>query len=111
MVAGDFLQDPQVRQWLDGVELIWTPLTCRQFAGRAVVRNNLLLRARTHDGRDGQGIGSLPGRRPVRGKAQPKPYSAPRAAGHRAPGKPRRCQAATRRAGRAKLNLRRPLPE
>ena len=27
MVAEDFLQDPQVRQWLDGVELAWTLLT------------------------------------------------------------------------------------
>jgi hypothetical protein len=27
MVAADFLQDPQVRQWLDGVEPAWTLLT------------------------------------------------------------------------------------
>ena len=27
MVAEDFLQDPQVRQWLDGVEPAWTLLT------------------------------------------------------------------------------------
>jgi hypothetical protein len=27
MVATDFLQDPQVRQWLDGVEPAWTLLT------------------------------------------------------------------------------------
>ena len=27
MVADDFLQDPQVRQWLDGVEPAWTLLT------------------------------------------------------------------------------------
>ena len=27
MVAEDFLQDPQVRQWLDGVEPTWTLLT------------------------------------------------------------------------------------
>jgi hypothetical protein len=27
MVAGDFLQDPQVRKWLDGVEPAWTLLT------------------------------------------------------------------------------------
>jgi len=27
MVAGDFLQDPQVRRWLDGVEPAWTLLT------------------------------------------------------------------------------------
>jgi hypothetical protein len=26
-VAADFLQDPQVRQWLDGVEPAWTVLT------------------------------------------------------------------------------------
>jgi hypothetical protein len=26
MVAADFLQDPQVRQWLDGVEPAWTLL-------------------------------------------------------------------------------------
>jgi hypothetical protein len=27
MVAEDFLQDPQVRKWLDGAEPTWTPLT------------------------------------------------------------------------------------
>ena len=27
MLAGDFLQDPQVRKWLDGVEPAWTLLT------------------------------------------------------------------------------------
>ena len=27
MVAADFLQDPQVRQWLDGVEPTWTLLS------------------------------------------------------------------------------------
>ena len=27
MVATDFLQHPQVRQWLDGVEPAWTLLT------------------------------------------------------------------------------------
>ena len=27
MVAEDFLQDPQVRQWLDGIEPAWTLLT------------------------------------------------------------------------------------
>ncbi len=27
MVAEDFLQDPQVRKWLDGVEPAWTLLT------------------------------------------------------------------------------------
>ncbi len=27
MVAADFLHDPQVRQWLDGVEPAWTLLT------------------------------------------------------------------------------------
>ena len=27
MVARDFLQDPQVRKWLDGVEPAWTLLT------------------------------------------------------------------------------------
>ena len=27
MVAADFLQDPRVRQWLDGVEPAWTLLT------------------------------------------------------------------------------------
>jgi hypothetical protein len=26
-LAADFLQDPQVRQWLDGVEPAWTLLT------------------------------------------------------------------------------------
>ena len=35
MVAEDFLQDPQVRQWLDGVEPAWTLLDLRQFAGAA----------------------------------------------------------------------------
>src|SRR5580704_1502123 len=68
MVAGDFLQDPQVRQWLDGVEPAWTLLTVASFqalrrepsanqtavriandlsadeiAGSAVVRNTLIL--------------------------------------------------------------------
>ncbi len=27
MVAADFLQNPQVRQWLDGVEPAWTLLS------------------------------------------------------------------------------------
>jgi hypothetical protein len=27
MVARDFLQDPQVRKWLDGMEPAWTLLT------------------------------------------------------------------------------------
>ena len=27
MVAEDFLQDPQVREWLDGIEPAWTLLT------------------------------------------------------------------------------------
>ena len=27
MVAEDFLRDPQVREWLDGVEPAWTLLT------------------------------------------------------------------------------------
>jgi len=27
MVAKDFLQDPQVREWLDGIEPAWTLLT------------------------------------------------------------------------------------
>ena len=27
MVAGDFVQDPQIRRWLDGVEPAWTLLT------------------------------------------------------------------------------------
>jgi hypothetical protein len=31
MVAEDFLQDPQVRQWLDGVEPAWTLLTLDSF--------------------------------------------------------------------------------
>jgi hypothetical protein len=31
MVAGDFLQDPQVRKWLDGVEPAWTLLTFESF--------------------------------------------------------------------------------
>ena len=31
MVAGDFLQDPQVRKWLDGVEPAWTLLTFDSF--------------------------------------------------------------------------------
>src|SRR5580704_16254786 len=68
MVAGDFLQDPQVRQWLDGVEPAWTLLTFASFqalrcepsanqravriandlsadeiAGSAVARNTLIL--------------------------------------------------------------------
>jgi len=27
MVAEDFVQDPQMRKWLDGVEPVWTLLT------------------------------------------------------------------------------------
>jgi hypothetical protein len=27
MVAEDFVQDPQIRKWLDGVEPVWTLLT------------------------------------------------------------------------------------
>jgi hypothetical protein len=27
MVAEDFLQDPRVREWLDGIEPAWTLLT------------------------------------------------------------------------------------
>ena len=68
MVAADFLQDPQVRQWLDGVEPAWTLLTfdslralrqepsavqtairiandlsADEIAGSAVARNTLIL--------------------------------------------------------------------
>jgi hypothetical protein len=68
MVAADFLQDPQVRQWLDGVEPAWTLLTfeslralrqepsavqttiriandlsANEIAGSAVTRNTLIL--------------------------------------------------------------------
>jgi hypothetical protein len=68
MVATDFLQDPQVRQWLEGVEPAWTLLTfdslwalrqepsagqsairiaadlsADEIAGSAVVRNILIL--------------------------------------------------------------------
>ena len=68
MVAADFLQDPQVRQWLDGVEPAWTVLTfdslralrqqpsagqtaiqlatdfsADEIAGSAVARNTLIL--------------------------------------------------------------------
>src|SRR6266540_7372361 len=68
MVAADFLQDPQVRQWLDGVEPAWTLLTfdslralrqdpsagqtaiqiatdlsADEIAGSAVMRNTLIL--------------------------------------------------------------------
>src|SRR6266536_1172014 len=68
MVAEDFLQDPQIRGWLDGVEPAWTLLTCEslralrhepsavqtairvandlradEFAGSAVARNTLIL--------------------------------------------------------------------
>jgi hypothetical protein len=68
MVAEDFLRDPQVRQWLDGVEPAWTQLTFEslcalqqepsavqtairiandlsadEIAGSAVVRNTLIL--------------------------------------------------------------------
>jgi hypothetical protein len=76
MVAADFLQDPQVRRWLDGVEPAWTLLvdslrTLRQepsaaqttiriandlndgeIAGSAVARNTLVLlrQAIEHDG-------------------------------------------------------------
>src|ERR1700676_2566363 len=77
MVAADFLQDPQVRRWLDGIEPAWTLLTfdssraLRQepsaaqgaiqiandlsadaIAGSAVARNTLILlrQAIEHDG-------------------------------------------------------------
>ena len=68
MVAGDFLQDPQVRRWLDGVEPAWTllnfdslralrqepsagqtaiqianDLSADEIAGSAVARNTLIL--------------------------------------------------------------------
>jgi hypothetical protein len=68
MVAADFLQDPQMRQWLDGVEPAWTLLTfdslralrqepsasrtaiqiandlsADEIAGSAVARNSLIL--------------------------------------------------------------------
>lgn len=51
MVAEDFLQDSQVRKWLDGVEPAWTLLTCdslraqrqKPSAGQTTIRivNNL----------------------------------------------------------------------
>jgi hypothetical protein len=72
MVAADFLQDPQVRQWLDGVEPAWTLLTFEslralreepsavqtairiandlgadQIAGSPVARNTLILLRQT----------------------------------------------------------------
>jgi hypothetical protein len=77
MVAADFLQDPQVRQWLDGVEPAWTLLTfdslrvlrqepstdetaiqiandlgADEIAGSAVAHNTLILlrQAIEHDG-------------------------------------------------------------
>jgi hypothetical protein len=76
MVAADFLQDPQVRRWLDGVDPAWTLLTFEslqalrqepsagqtaiqiandlcadEIAGSAVARNTLiLLQAIEHDG-------------------------------------------------------------
>src|SRR6266702_2094952 len=68
MVAGDFLQDPQVRRWLDGIEPAWTllnfdslralrqepsagqtairianDLSVDEIAGSAVARNTLIL--------------------------------------------------------------------
>jgi hypothetical protein len=68
MVAGDFLQDPQVRRWLDGVQPAWTllnfdslralrqepstgqtaiqianDLRADEFAGSTVARNTLIL--------------------------------------------------------------------
>src|SRR5436305_12708821 len=68
MVAADFLRDPQVRKWLDGVEPAWTLLTfeslqalrqepsaiqtairiandlsANEIAGSAVARNTLIL--------------------------------------------------------------------
>jgi hypothetical protein len=78
MVAADFLQDPQVRQWLDGVEPAWTLLTYEslwalrqepsavqtairiandlgadEIAGSPVARNTLiLLRSRCSEGAD-----------------------------------------------------------
>ena len=51
MVAEDFLQDPQVRQWLDGVEPTWTLLTFDSLRAVQWRRNDLLLRARTRQPR------------------------------------------------------------
>ncbi len=62
MVAGDFLQDQQVRQWLDGVEPAWTLLafdslralrrepSARQNATSASSRRQLLWSARSAAG-------------------------------------------------------------
>ena len=72
MVAADFLRDPQVRKWLDGVEPAWTLLTfdslqalrrepsanrrairiandlsVDEIAGSAVARNTLILLRQT----------------------------------------------------------------
>ena len=49
MVAEDFLQDQQVRQWLNGVEPAWNAiriandLSADESAGSAVTRNTLIL--------------------------------------------------------------------
>ena len=55
MVAEDFLQDPQVRQWLDGVEPTWTLLTFDSLRAVQWRRNDLLLRARTRQPHDKDG--------------------------------------------------------
>jgi hypothetical protein len=74
MVAADFLQEPQVRQWLDGIEPAWTLLTFEslralreepsavqtairiandlgadEIAGSPVARNTLILLRQTLD--------------------------------------------------------------
>jgi hypothetical protein len=38
MVAEDFLQDPQIRDWLDGVELAWTLLTFESLQAAGIVK-------------------------------------------------------------------------
>jgi hypothetical protein len=49
MVAEDFLQDQQVRQWLNGVEPAWNAiriandLSSDEIAGSAVTRNTFIL--------------------------------------------------------------------
>jgi hypothetical protein len=50
MVAGDFLQDPQVRQWLDGVEPAWTLLTFERPVAQIELRQGARVILKSHEG-------------------------------------------------------------
>ena len=105
------MQDPHLRQWLDGVEPIWTPLTSDSLRVVQWLLNDLLLRARTHDGRDGQGVGSRP--RPSSAQGQDIAQAAQRAASDKLPNtgpEPPRHRRARAEAGRASKSKSNPAP-